>query len=143
MKLSIASDHAGFEMKGQLIDFLKENGHEVKDFGTHSSEAADYPDISHPVARSVAEGEAEMGVLMCGSGIGVSVTANKHATIRAALCWRKEIAELCRQHNNANIICLPSRFISLEEAKEMLTIFLGTAFDGGGRHERRVSKISC
>lgn len=142
MKVALGGDHAGFEYKGKLIEFLSAKGYEVKDFGPYTAESTDYPDFAHPVASAVASGEFEFGILICGSANGVAITANKHQGIRAAIAWEKEVAELSRQHNNANILCLPSRFIALEQAKEFSEVFLTTAFEGG-RHERRVNKIPC
>lgn len=140
--LAIGADHAGFEYKEHLKNWLLQNGYTVKDFGTHSSESADYPDFAHPVANAVEKKEFELGLLICGSANGVAITANKHAGIRAAICWQEELASLSRQHNNANILCLPARFISKELAEKILDRFLNTSFEGG-RHERRVNKISC
>jgi ribose 5-phosphate isomerase B len=139
-KIAIGSDHAGFKYKEILKDFLSD--HEVKDFGTFSADSVDYPDFAHPVADAVESGIFTFGVLVCGSANGVAITANKHQQIRAAICWQKEIAELARLHNNANIICIPERFVSEELAKEMVTTFLNTAFEGG-RHAGRVNKMSC
>ncbi len=140
MKIAIGNDHAGYELKLVLADWLKEKGHDVKDYGTDSSEAADYPDFMHPVAGSVEKGEFDFGVLICGSGQGASITANKHQGIRATLCWMPEIAALARSHNDANIICLPGRFLEKDTAIEILRVFLDTAFDGG-RHQRRIDKV--
>lgn len=142
MKLAIGGDHAGYEYKKEIIPFLQAKGYEVKDFGTYSPESADYPDFAHPVAAAVAAGEYEYGILICGSANGVAITANKHQGIRAAIVWTNELAQLARQHNNANIVCLPSRFISLDDAKMFTETFLTTAFEGG-RHQRRVDKIPC
>jgi ribose 5-phosphate isomerase B len=142
MKVAIGGDHAGFEYKAELISYLTEKGFEVKDFGPYSAESCDYPDFAHPLAIEVELGNFDFGILICGSANGVAMTANKHQQIRAAIVWKKELAELARQHNNANIICLPARFISLEEAKEFALTFLNTAFEGG-RHQRRVDKIAC
>lgn len=141
MTVAIGADHAGFEYKNQLKRFLEEKGVEVKDFGTHSPESVDYPDFAHPVAQMVENKQAEWGILVCGSGNGVAITANKHQGIRAALCWSVELAKLARQHNDANILCLPARFVSLEEAMAMVEAFAYTAFEGG-RHSSRVAKIS-
>lgn len=141
LPLAIGADHAGFEYKTQLIEMLKNAGWQVEDKGTYSAGSTDYPDYAHPVANMIEEGKAAAGVLICGSGNGICMTANKHKGIRAALCWNTELAELARQHNNANIICLPARFVSIELAKEMTEKFLATAFEGG-RHEKRVNKIS-
>ena len=141
-KVAIGADHAGFEYKESLIAFLKRNGYEVKDFGTHSTESADYPDFAHPVAEAVEKNEGTVGILVCGSANGVAITANKHAGIRAAICWTEELASLARHHNNANVVCIPSRFISYDLAEKITDRFLHEEFEGG-RHERRVSKISC
>ena len=140
--LGIASDHAGFEMKEELKKFLKEKGYEVKDFGTHSPESMDYPDVAHPLAESVEKGEVSQGIALCGSGNGISMTLNKHQGIRAALCWNEELAALARQHNDANVLSLPARFISVELAKKIVEKFLESSFEGG-RHLRRVNKIPC
>ncbi|MEM1406614.1 MAG: ribose 5-phosphate isomerase B [Bacteroidota bacterium] len=142
MKIAIGGDHAGYEYKGIIIDLLEEMGREVKDFGTYSSDSVDYPDFAHPVSSAVEAGEFDLGVLICGSANGVAITANKHAGIRAAICWNTELAALARQHNDANIVCLPARFIESGQAKEIVKTFLTTEFEGG-RHKRRVSKISC
>lgn len=142
MKIAIGSDHAGFEHKEALKKWLMTNGYEVNDFGTHSLDSVDYPDFAHPVSEFVEKKEVELGVLVCGSGNGVAITANKHQGIRAALCWKEEIAALARQHNNANIVCIPARFVSQQEAERILEVFLHTEFEGG-RHSRRVEKISC
>jgi ribose 5-phosphate isomerase B len=138
--IAIGGDHAGFEYKNEIINELKKKGLEVIDFGPFTSDSVDYPDFAHPVAESVEKKESEFGILICGSGNGVAMTANKHKGIRAALCWGPELAKLSRQHNNANILCLPSRFISIEEAKLCVDAFLTTAFEGG-RHNNRVDKI--
>jgi ribose 5-phosphate isomerase B len=140
MKIAIGSDHAGFEIKEVLKDWLEEKGYEVVDYGTDSPEPADYPDIVHPLAISVEKGEDERGVLICGTGQGAFITANKHPGILATLCWRPEIATLARSHNDANILCLPGRFIDPEAALEVLEVFLVTPFKGG-RHRRRIDKI--
>lgn len=140
--LGIASDHAGFEMKEELKRFLKEKGYEVKDFGTHSPESMDYPDVAHPLAESIEKGEVSQGIALCGSGNGISMTLNKHQGIRAALCWNEELAALARQHNDANVLSLPARFISVELAKRIVEKFLESSFEGG-RHLRRVNKIPC
>lgn len=141
-KIAIGADHAGFEYKELLKKWLTNNGYTVKDFGTHSTESADYPDFAHPVAEAVEKKEFETGLLICGSANGVAITANKHQGIRAALCWNEEVAELARLHNNANIVCIPARFVSAEVAEKILDRFLHASFEGG-RHQRRVSKISC
>lgn len=140
--IPIGADHAGFQLKSVIIDYLKGKGFEVNDCGCYSEESIDYPDFGHAVA-SIVEADPELlGILICGSGNGINMTANKHQGIRSALCWKTEIAQLAREHNNANIIALPARFISEEEAKEMVDVFLTTQFEGG-RHERRVNKIAC
>lgn len=140
--VAIGSDHAGYEYKEDLISFLEAKGLSYQDFGTHSTESADYPDFAHPVAEAVEKGEASFGILVCGSGNGVAITANKHQGIRAAICWGEEIAKLSREHNNANIICIPARFVREGDVEKMLQIFLYTEFEGG-RHQRRVEKIAC
>lgn len=140
--IGIAADHAGYEMKEILKRELAAAGYEVRDFGTHSTESMDYPDVAHPLASAVESGEVSFGVAICGSGNGISMTVNKHAGIRAALCWTPELASLARAHNNANILSLPARFISIETAKEILSTFLTSEFEGG-RHLKRVNKISC
>lgn len=140
--IPIGADHAGFELKTAIIDHLTAAGYTVKDFGCYSEESIDYPDFGHPVANMVEESEGMLGILICGSGNGINMTANKHQGVRSALCWKNELAELARQHNNANIIALPARFISTAEAIEMVSTFLTTDFEGG-RHERRVEKIAC
>ena len=142
MKVAIGADHAGFSLKEKLKKYLIEKGIEVKDFGPNSEQSVDYPDFAHPVATAVEKKEADFGLLMCGSGNGINMTANKHAGIRAALCWNSEIAKLSRQHNNANILTLPARFIEEEEAIKCVDVFLSTSFEGG-RHEGRVKKIAC
>ena len=140
--IAIGCDHAGFEYKQSVIKWLKDKGYEVKDFGTHTTESVDYPDFAHPTALSVESGESAFGILICGSANGVNITANKHQGIRSALCWNNDVAKLARQHNNANIIALPARFVALHYAIEMIEYFMNTAFEGG-RHENRVNKISC
>ncbi len=140
MKIAIGSDHAGFQLKETLRTYLHNKGFDVKDFGTFSEERADYPDFAHPVASAVEHKEVEMGVLVCGSGNGVNMSANRHHGVRSALCWTEEIAKLARQHNDANIIALPARFISIEEAEKCVDAFFSTSFEGG-RHTDRVKKI--
>ena len=140
MKVAIGSDHAGFDLKAKLKTYLQKKGFDVKDFGTYSAERADYPDYAHPVAQAVEDKQSNMGVLICGSGNGVNMAANKHKGIRSALCWNAEIAQLARLHNDANIIALPARFISVEEAEKCVDIFFSTHFEGG-RHTARVNKI--
>ena len=139
--IPIGADHAGFQLKEHLIQYLQSKGYTVKDMGCYSEESIDYPDFGHPVASMVEENPGMLGILICGSGNGINMTANKHAGIRSALCWKKEIAELSRLHNNANIIALPARFITFEEAREMVEVFLTTEFEGG-RHQKRVEKIA-
>jgi ribose 5-phosphate isomerase B len=141
-KLSIGADHAGFELKEQLKSFLQSKNYLVEDFGTHSPDSMDYPDVAHPLAISVEDHSADLGILICGSANGVAMAANKHQGIRAAICWNSELAALARQHNNANVLCLPARFISADEATDIVNAFLETAFEGG-RHQRRVDKVSC
>lgn len=142
MKVAIGGDHAGFEYKQKLVDFLAKEGYTVKDFGPSTDESVDYPDYVHPLATAIGNEEQELGVLICGSANGVAITANKHSKIRAAIAWEVELALLARQHNNANILCLPARFISFENAQEIVLAFLKEKFEGG-RHERRVNKIPC
>ena len=140
-KIAFAADHAGYELKERIIRFLQEEGYTMlHDFGTHGTESTDYADYVHPLAEAVAAHRFDCGIVVCGSGNGVNITANKHDGIRSALCWNREIAELARAHNNANVCALPARFISEEEAREIVYAFLHTAFEGG-RHERRVEKI--
>ncbi len=140
MKIAIGSDHAGFNYKEAIKDHLQQAGHDLEDLGTFTEASCDYPDYAHAVANAVEQGKADFGVLVCGSANGVAITANKHAGIRAAICWEKEIAILARAHNNANIICIPARFVSTDAAFEMVDAFLDTAFEGG-RHQTRVGKI--
>jgi ribose 5-phosphate isomerase B len=139
--IAIGSDHAGFQLKEKVKQYLESKGYPVKDFGCHSEERADYPDFAHPLAKAVESEEFETGILICGSGNGINMAANKHQGIRSALCWKRELAELARQHNDANIIALPARFISEEEAKSCVDAFINTEFEGG-RHSERVNKIS-
>ncbi|MDD3637084.1 MAG: ribose 5-phosphate isomerase B [Bacteroidales bacterium] len=138
--IPLASDHGGFEMKSFLAEKLRAAGYEVVDFGTNSPESVDYPDMIHPLADAIAYGKYPLGVIMCGSGNGAQLAANKHKGVRAALCWDVELARLAREHNDANILSLPGRFISFELAWEMVQVFLNTDFEGG-RHEQRVKKI--
>ncbi len=142
MKIAIGGDHAGFEYKEVLIEMLKADGHEVKDFGPYNLDSVDYPDFVHPVANAINNNEFEMGILICGSANGVAITANKHKDIRAAICWDSTLASLARSHNDANILCIPARFVSIAKAKEITTLFINTAFEGG-RHANRVNKINC
>ncbi|MCW3122988.1 MAG: ribose 5-phosphate isomerase [Flavipsychrobacter sp.] len=140
LPLAIGSDHAGFEYKEEIKKKLQAAGWLVEDKGTYSLDSTDYPDYAHPLATMVEDGKATAGILICGSGNGVCMTANKHAGIRAALCWTDELASLARQHNNANVLCIPSRFVSLQLSEQMTDTFLATEFEGG-RHEKRVEKI--
>ncbi len=142
MKIAIGGDHAGFTYKEAIKDMLMAQGMTVKDFGPFSNSSVDYPDFVHPLATAVENHEFDFGILVCGSGNGVTITANKHMGIRAALCWTTELAALSRQHNNANVLCLPERFISLEMGKECVTTFLTATFEGG-RHQTRVDKITA
>lgn len=142
MKISIGNDHAGPEYKKAIVDFLKAKGHEIINHGTDTNDSVDYPDFGHPVATDVESKKADFGIVICGSGNGIAMTANKHQGVRAALCWTKEIAGLARQHNDANIISIPARFTSISQAVEMVAIFLSSDFEGG-RHQNRVNKISC
>lgn len=140
IKIAIAADHAGYQFKNKLGKFLKEKGYLVTDFGPDSEASMDYPDTAHPLAAAVAAEEFEFGFTLCGSGNGITMTANKHQKIRAALCWNAEIAELARLHNNANVCGIPARFISYEEVEKIANIFLSTEFEGG-RHQNRIDKI--
>lgn len=140
--IAIGSDHAGFEYKTLLIKWLTDKGFQVKDFGTSSLDSVDYPDFAHPTASSVESGEASFGILLCGSANGVAITANKHQHVRAGLCWENDVARLTRMHNDANIICIPSRFVALALAQQMIENFMSTPFEGG-RHANRVNKIAC
>lgn len=140
LKIAIGSDHAGFAYKQALLKNLQVK--ELKDFGTYDTSSVDYPDFAHPVALAVESGEFDLGILICGSANGVAITANKHPDIRAAICWEPELAALARQHNNANIVCIPERFISLEKAQQIVETFFTTEFEGG-RHANRVNKMHC
>lgn len=140
MKIAFASDHAGYGLKKYLIEKMHERGYEIVDFGTHSEESCDYPDYAHPAALSIVNGECSFGIAICGTGNGIAMTLNKHQGIRAALCWKPEIAALARQHNNANVLVMPARFITLEEADAILDAFLKSDFEGG-RHQKRIDKI--
>ena len=141
-KIGIACDHAGFQMKEFLVGYLSAKGYDVVDFGCHSEESIDYPDFGHALAEAIENGEFEQGVGLCGSGEGMAMTLNKHQAIRAGLCWNTEVAALIRQHNNANVVVLPARFITNDEAIAIVNTFLSSDFEGG-RHERRVEKIAC
>lgn len=140
MTFGLASDHAGYDMKEFVKQYLTRLGHAVKDYGTHSTESCDYPDFAHALAHGIETGEVERGVAVCGSGEGISMTLNKHQMIRAALVWRADIARLCRQHNDANVLVLPGRFLTPEEAQPIVEAWLTTPFEGG-RHQRRIDKI--
>ncbi len=142
IKVAIGADHAGFQYKEIIRKHLEQAGFAVSDFGTYDESSVDYPDFAHPTASAVEEGKVSSGILICGSANGVAITANKHQGIRAAICWKTEIAQLAREHNNANIICIPARFVSPEEAIAMVNLFLKTEFEGG-RHQNRVNKIAC
>lgn len=141
MKISIGNDHAGTDYKIAIVNFLKSEGYDVTNYGTDTKDSVDYPDFVHPVAEDVENKNADYGVIVCGSGNGASMTANKHQKVRSALCWSKEIAELARRHNNANILSIPARFTSIQQAIDMVKIFLNTDFEGG-RHKKRVDKIA-
>jgi ribose 5-phosphate isomerase B len=141
--IAIGADHAGFEHKTAIVKHLNKSGYQVADFGTYSDQSVDYPDFAHPTAKSVESNETGFGILICGAANGVAITANKHAGIRAAICWQKDIAELARKHNNANILCVPARFVSLQLTLDIIDTFIGTPFEGGGRHGERVNKIVC
>ena len=140
IKIALGADHAGYEYKNILIDFLKD--YSIKDFGTFNGDSVDYPDFAHPVADAVESGEFTLGILICGSANGVAITANKHQGIRAAICWNEELAVLARTHNNANILCIPARYVSEDQVKGMTLNFIKSEFEGG-RHANRVDKISC
>ena len=142
MKIAIASDHAGFDLKEKIKALLTSKEIEFKDFGAFSTDSVDYPDFAHPAATAVENKEADFGILLCGSGNGIAMTANKHQDVRAAICWNTELAELARQHNDANILVLPARFISEELGLEIVEAYLNAEFEGG-RHQRRVDKIAC
>lgn len=138
--IPIAADHAGFEMKQKLVEELKKLGYQPQDLGANSPESSDYPDYGHPLAQEIARGGAHRGILLCGSGIGMDIVANRYPHVRAALAWKPEIAELSRQHNDSNVLVIPSRFVSVEEGIQIMKTWLDTKFEGG-RHERRVEKI--
>ncbi len=141
-KIAIGGDHAGFHYKQKLIDYLTVAGYEVRDFGPNSDESVDYPDYVHPLCKAIENGECEKGIVVCGSGNGVAITANKHQGIRAAICWQEDLAALARQHNDANVIAVPARFVQYDLAMQMVDTFLNTEFEGG-RHANRVNKIAC
>ena len=142
MNIAMGGDHAGFNLKEKVKDYLNKSGHELKDFGCNSTESVDYPDFAHPVANGVESKQFDFGILICGSGNGISMAANKHIGIRSAICWKPELASLARQHNDANILTMPARFISEEEALEFVDAFFSQEFEGG-RHQNRVNKIAC
>lgn len=141
MKIPIGGDHAGFQYKGAIKKFLEEAGHEVIDFGPDSEASCDYPDFAHPLAKAIQEGRYPLGILICGSANGVNMVANKYPNVRSAIAWEEELAVLARSHNDANIVALPARFISLEKAKKIVEAFFSTEFEGG-RHEKRKDKIA-
>ena len=142
MKFSIGNDHAGVEYKEAIVAYLKREGHHVFNHGTDNNASVDYPDFIHPVAEDVSEKKVDLGIIICGSGNGAAMTANKHQKVRAALCWNKEIVALAREHNNANVLSLPARFISIPQALVMVETYLSTTFEGG-RHQGRIDKIPC
>ena len=142
MKIAIGNDHAGTDYKNEIVKYLNNKGYTVLNFGTNSNESVDYPDFIHPVANAVENGDADFGIIICGSGNGAQMTANKHQDIRAALCWNNELVALARQHNNANILSIPARFVSIQQTLNFIDIFLNTTFEEG-RHQNRVAKISC
>ncbi|SEW13736.1 ribose 5-phosphate isomerase B [Chitinophaga sp. YR573] len=142
LPVAVGSDHAGFEYKEEIISYLEGKGLKVKDVGAFSKDSADYPDFAHPVATLVEREQAAFGILVCGSGNGVAITANKHQGVRAAICWGEELARLARSHNNANVLCVPARFVDDNVTKQMVEVFIDTPFEGG-RHENRVRKIAC
>jgi ribose 5-phosphate isomerase B len=142
LKIAVACDHAGFERKQAVLKYFREQEIEYMDFGAFSSESSDYPDFAHPLAIAVSNGEFDKGITLCGSGNGINMAANKHQKIRSAICWLPEIAELARLHNDANVCALPARYITDEEAIEIVRIFLETGFEGG-RHQKRIDKIPC
>ena len=142
MKIAIGNDHAGTDYKKAIVSYLESSGHEVINHGTDSTDSVDYPDFVHPVALDVENAKVDFGIIICGSGNGANMTANKHQGVRSALCWNSEIVSLARQHNNANVLSIPARFTALEQAVDMVKTFLETEFEGG-RHSKRVNKIAC
>ena len=142
MNISIGNDHAGVDLKEAIVSHLEQKGYQLYNHGTNSEDSVDYADFIHPVAQDVEDKKSELGIIVCGSGNGAAMTANKHQKIRAALCWSGEISKLSRQHNNANILSIPARFVNLEQALEMVDIFITTPFEGG-RHQKRIDKIHC
>lgn len=141
-KIAIGGDHAGFPLKEAIKEYLSSQGHEVKDFGPFSTDSVDYPDFVHPTCTAIEAGEYEFGILICGSGQGVTITANKHQGIRAALCWDRDLAKVTREHNDSNVLCLAARWTAIPLAEQMVEVFISTPFEGG-RHQARVNKISC
>ena len=141
MNILVSNDHAGVQLKNEVKSFLEDKGYIVENLGDNSGESVDYPDIIHPLAKEISKNKDKKGIIMCGTGNGVSMVANKYEGVRAGLCWSKDIAELIRKHNDANVLSLPARFISTKEALEIVQVFLETDFEDGGRHERRVEKI--
>lgn len=142
MKISIGNDHAGTSYKFDIVEYLESKGYEIINHGTDKSDSVDYPDFVHPVALDIQNNRADFGIIICGSGNGANMTANKHQGVRSALCWNKEIVQLAREHNNANVLSIPARFTSQHQALDMVKVFIETPFDGG-RHSRRIEKISC
>ena len=142
IKIGFASDHAGFELKESIKDYVKQKGYTCEDFGTCSANSCDYPDYGHPLAEAVESGEVDLGIAFCGAGNGIGMTLNKHQGIRAAICWNTEVVSMSRAHNDANILVLPARYVSREESEKMVDVFLNTSFDGG-RHKIRIDKIPC
>ena len=142
MKIAIGNDHAAPDYKKAIVEMLHAKGHDVTNYGTDTSESVDYPDFGHHVAINITQKKSDLGIIICGSGNGIAMAANKHPKVRAAVCWTKEIAALARQHNNANIISIPARFTSIQQAVEMVDTFINTEFEGG-RHQKRVEKIPC
>lgn len=142
MKIALGGDHAGFDLKKKVITFLEDLNHSVKDFGPYSSESCDYPDYVHPLAQAIEKGEFDLGIVICGSGNGVNMVANKYQGIRSGLCWDVELAEMTRAHNDANVLAVPARYISEEKGLAIVKAFIETEFEGG-RHQRRVDKIAC
>lgn len=142
IRIAVCNDHAGYELKNSIVEYLKEKALILKDFGCYSTESCDYADFAHPMASAVESGEFDFGISICGSGNGISMTVNKHAGIRAALCWNNEISALARQHNNANVLSLPARYVTVAQAIEMVDTFFATDFEGG-RHQARINKIPC
>ena len=142
MNISIGNDHAGVDLKEAIVSHLKQKGHQLHNHGTNSEESVDYADFIHPVAQDIEDKRSDLGIIVCGSGNGAAMTANKHQKIRAALCWSAEISKLSRQHNDANILSIPARFVNTEQAMEMVDMFVTTPFEGG-RHQKRIDKIPC